>query len=388
MIVNSLLDQDLYKYTMAQVVLHQFPNAWVKYKFKCRNSNVDLVPFKNKIDEELDHLCTLRFKDDELEYLSNLRFMKPDFIQFLKLFQFNRDYINVSVNNGKLEITAEGPWLHTIFYEIFVLEIVQELYMKSMDGMIDRDDRIARLEAKMEKLEEYANRKGVMPTIIDFGARRRASYSWHDVVVSKLAFKNLIVGTSDVKLAMVHNLKPIGTFAHEFVQAFQGLGTCQLKDSQINAFDSWVREYRGDLGIALSDTLGTKKFLKDFDMFFAKLYDGIRLDSGDPWEIGDRIIQHYETMNIDPKTKSLVFSDGLDIPTVMELFDYFYGRINCSFGVGTNLTNDMNIPALQNVMKLVKVNGNPVAKISDNPSKTMCEDTSFLDYIYKVVKQQ
>jgi nicotinate phosphoribosyltransferase len=366
---------------MQQVVLHQFPDAWVKYRFKCRN-DVDLVKYKDEIEKELDHLCTLRFDADELSYLSKIRFLKPDFIQFLRLFQLNRDYIKVSVINWKLDITVEGPWLYTIFFEIFVLAIVQEVYFRHQN--IDTEDRSARLDIKIQKLKEYADRKGVMPTIIDFGARRRCGRQWHEVVVSTLAFKNIIIGTSDVKLAMQYNLKPIGTFAHEFVMAFQGLGVCQLKDSQKYAFESWVKEYRGDLGIALSDTLGTDKFLADFDLYFSKLYDGLRHDSGDPWEWGDTMIKHYEKFGIDPRTKSLVFSDGLDIPTVIKLFDYFYGRIDTSFGVGTNFTNDCNVPALQNVMKMVECNGNPVAKISNNLSKSMCEDPSFFTYLCQI----
>jgi len=381
MIINSLLDLDFYKISMSQVVLHQFPDAWVKYRFKCRN-DIDLIPYKAEIDAELDHLCTLRFQNDELKYLSNIPYLKNDLIQFLRLFQLNRDYIKVSVINGKLDITVEGPWLHTIMFEIFTLAIVQEVYFRHQN--VDNEDRSHRLDMKIKKIKEYADRKGAMPTIIDFGARRRCGRQWHEAVISKLVFNNIIIGTSDVRLAMDFNIKPIGTFAHEFVMAFQGLGVCQLKDSQKYAFESWVKEYRGDLGIALSDTLGTDKFLADFDLYFSKLYQGVRHDSGDAWEWGDIMIKHYEKLGIDPRTKSLVFSDGLDIPTVIKLFDYFNGRINTSFGVGTNFTNDCNVPALQNVMKMVECNGNPVAKVSNNLSKSMCEDQSFFNYLCEV----
>ena len=384
MIINSLLDQDLYKLTMAQVVLHQFPDAWVKYRFKCRN-DIDLLPYKDEIEKEIDHLCTLKFTEKELKYLSSIRFMKRDFVEFLRLFQLNRKFIKVSNKDNKLDITVEGPWLHTIFFEIFVLSIVQELYFREQN--IDYRELEGRLDTKIKLLKEYKKELPAdkSPIIADFGARRRISHMVHSFVLSNLVNHGIISGTSDVWMAMCNNIKPIGTFAHEFVMAFQGLNKCQLRDSQIYAFESWVQEYRGDLGIALSDTLGTKKFLKDFDLYFSKLFDGMRHDSGCPFEWGETIIDHYNKMNINPKSKQLVFSDGLDIPKVIELHKYFHNRINVSFGVGTNFTNDCGIDPLQNVMKMVECNGNPVAKLSNDLGKGMCENADFLNYLKSVI---
>ncbi|MFW6219854.1 MAG: nicotinate phosphoribosyltransferase [bacterium] len=383
MIIKSLLDQDLYKLTMAQVVLHQFPDAWVKYRFKCRN-DVDLLPYKEEIEREIDNLCTLKFNKKELKYLSNIRFIKKDFVEFLRLFQLNRDFIKITNKDNKLDITVEGPWLHTIFFEIFVLSIVQEIYFKHQK--LNLEEISDRLNYKIDLLENYEKENpGQYPIIVDFGARRRISRDIHRFVLQHLTTNNVVVGTSDVYFAMDFNIKPIGTFAHEFVMAFQGLNICQLRDSQSYAFESWVKEYRGDLGIALSDTLGTSKFLKDFDLYFTKLFDGMRHDSGCPFEWGETMIDHYKKMNINPRTKQLVFSDGLDIPKVIELHKHFHNKINVSFGVGTNFTNDCGIPPLQNVMKMVECNGNPVAKLSNDLGKGMCENESFLSYLKTVI---
>jgi len=368
---------------MLQVVLHQFPDTWVKYRFKCRN-DIDLLPYKEEIEKEIDHLCTLRFVEKELKYLSGIRFIKRDFVEFLRLFQLNRDFIKITNKDGKLDITVEGPWIHTIFFEIFVLSIVQEVYFRHQK--IDLEEISNRLNTKIDLLEMYEKEHpGQYPTIVDFGARRRISYNIHRFILNHLISNNVVIGTSDVHFAMEFKIKPIGTFAHEFVMAFQGLNKCQLKDSQSYAFESWVQEYRGDLGIALSDTLGTNKFLKDFDLYFSKLFDGLRHDSGCPFEWGETMIDHYKRMNINPKTKHLVFSDGLDIPKVIELHKHFYNKINVSFGVGTNFTNDCGIPPLQNVMKMVECNGNPVAKLSNDLGKGMCENVDFLNYLKSTI---
>jgi nicotinate phosphoribosyltransferase len=242
-----------------------------------------------------------------------------------------------------------------------------------------------RLQEKIRILCDYRALHGVIPSIIDFGTRRRFLKVWQEHVLKEFNDNKLITGTSNLMFAKKFGITAIGTFAHEWPQLFQGLGLCPLRDSQKQAFQAWNDEYRGDLGICLNDTLGNKKFLKDFDMYFAKLFDGCRHDSGPTYEWGDTLINHYEKMKIDPKTKSLVFSDGLDIPESIKLFEYFQNRVKVSFGIGTNLTNDMGVLALQNVMKLIEVNGNPVAKISENPDKTMCENKEFLIYLKSVL---
>ena len=190
-------------------------------------------------------------------------------------------------------------------------------------------------------------------------------------------------GTSNVLLAMKLGLTPLGTMAHEYLQACQALGP-RLRDSQVFGFESWAREYRGDLGIALSDVYGIEPFLRDFDMYFCKLFDGARHDSGDPFAWGERMIEHYRRNRVDPLTKTLIFSDGLTVPRTIELFKQFHGRTQLAFGIGTNLTNDLGYEPLQIVIKMVRCNGQPVAKLSDTPAKNMCEDEKYLAYLRQV----
>jgi len=190
-------------------------------------------------------------------------------------------------------------------------------------------------------------------------------------------------GTSNSLFAMKLGLTPLGTMAHEYLQACQALGP-RLRDSQVFGFETWAREYRGDLGIALSDVYGIEPFLRDFDMYFCKLFDGARHDSGDPFTWGERMIEHYKSNRVDPLTKILIFSDGLTVPRTIELYQRFRGRCQLAFGIGTNLTNDLGYEPLQIVIKMVQCNGQPVAKLSDTPSKNMCEDTNYLAYLRQV----
>jgi nicotinate phosphoribosyltransferase len=221
--------------------------------------------------------------------------------------------------------------------------------------------------------------------IADYGTRRRFSRVWHEEVIGTLREKlgPQFAGTSNVSLAMRHNLTPLGTMAHEYLQACQALGP-RLRDSQIFGFEVWAKEYRGDLGIALSDVYGFDAFLRDFDMYFCKLFDGVRHDSGDPFAWGERMIAHYVTNRVDPQTKTLIFSDGLDFTRVVELYQRFRDRVRLAFGVGTNLTNDLGYVPLQIVIKMVRCNGQPVAKLSDTPAKNMCDDTAYLAYLRQV----
>ncbi len=384
MIIQSLLDTDLYKFTMMQVVLHQFPQSQVEYRFKCRDEGVDLKPYAEEIRAEILELCTLRFSQDELEYLKHLRFIKDDFVEFLRLFQLNSDYIKVSVED-ELEIVIQGPWLHTILFEVPVLAIVNEIFFAANAINPDYAEGERRLYDKIDLIKVHKDSSGFLMS--DFGTRRRFSRDWQERVVTILQDKleaNL-AGTSNVYLAKKLELTPIGTMAHEFLQAAQALGP-RLIDSQKFALESWAQEYRGDLGIALSDVVGFDAFLRDFDLYFAKLFDGARQDSGDPFEWGEKLISHYQSLHIDPKTKRMVFSDGLDIPLALEIYDRFSKRCNVGFGVGTNLTNDLGYTPLQIVIKMTRCNGQPVAKISDSPGKLMCKDAGYLAYLKSVFK--
>ena len=386
MIIHSLLDTDLYKFTMMQVVLHQFPGAQVEYRFKCRTPGVDLVSCIPEIEDEIAHLCTLRFREDELRWLRGLRFIKSDFVDFLDLFQMNRKWVSVTPSpkdNGEIDIVVTGPWLHTILFEIPLLAIVNEVYFRRSQPFPDLTEGRARLHGKIALIRD--DERLTDCKIADYGTRRRFSRGWQEEVLATL--KNRLgtqfAGTSNTWFAMTQGLIPLGTMAHEYLQACQSLGP-RLRDSQTFAFERWAREYRGDLGIALSDVYGFDAFLRDYDMYFCKLFDGVRHDSGDPIAWGERMIAHYDKYRIDPKTKTLIFSDSLTIPRVIELHLRFADRARLAFGVGTNLTNDLGYTPLQIVIKMVRCNGQPVAKLSDTPAKNMCDDEAYLAYLRQV----
>lgn len=385
MIITSLLDTDLYKFTMMQVVLHEFPAAQVEYRYKCRTPGVVLVDYIDQIRAEIHALCQLRFTEDELQYLRGLRFVKSDFVDFLGLFHLPEKCITVTASEkpGEIEIIVIGPWLHTILFEIPVLAIVNEVYFRNTCLKPDWEEGRKRLQSKMHlviddpALSEFR--------VAEYGTRRRFSKLWHEEVVTTMKKQMGVhfAGTSNVWLAKKHEVTPLGTMGHEYLQACQALGP-RLRDSQVFALEVWAKEYRGDLGIALSDVYGMDAFLRDFDMYFCKLFDGARHDSGDPFVWGDRLLAHYEKNRTDPRTKTLVFSDGLTIPKAIELTQHFAGRCKVSFGIGTNLTNDLGHQPLQIVMKMVRCNGQPVAKVSDAPEKTMCDDPAYLAYLRQV----
>ncbi|RDI99846.1 nicotinate phosphoribosyltransferase [Dyella solisilvae] len=386
MIVTSLLDTDLYKFSMMQVVLHHYPAAQVEYKFKCRNPGIDLVPYIDEIRAEIDALCSLRFTNDELDYLRTWRFIKSDFVDFLGLFQLNAKYVEIRPAQdgpGEIELHIRGPWLHTILFEVPLLAIINEVYFRNTQPGLDLGEGRRRLREKIALLRDTDGFTECR--IADYGTRRRFSRAWHEEVVTTLrnGLGRQLAGTSNVWLAWKLGLTPLGTLAHEYLQAHQALGP-RLRDSQVAALEAWAREYRGDLGIALSDVYGLSAFLRDFDMYFCKLFDGTRHDSGDPFAWGERVLAHYRANRVDPSSKVLVFSDGLDIPKVMRLYQHFHGRCQLAFGVGTNLTNDVGPEPLQIVIKMIRCNGQPVAKISDTPGKNMCEDSAYVAYLRQV----
>lgn len=385
MIIDSLLDTDLYKLTMMQAVLHNGPAANVEYRFVNRNDAVDLRPYKKDIEAEIDALCSLHFTKDEIAYLASLPFFKPEFLEFLRIFQLNRDFVQVIEGEDDLEIVIQGPWLHTILFEIPLLAIVSEVYSKIKFPQPDYNIGRERLTAKI--LEIKSADLGTDYKISDFGTRRRFSKQWQHEVVEFLVkeLPDNFVGTSNVFFAKEFGIKPIGTMAHEYFQAHQALGP-RLADSQKAALQSWANEYRGDLGIALSDIYGIDAFLRDFDLYFCKLFDGVRHDSGDPIWWGNKILAHYEAMRIDSRTKTLVFSDGLTIAKTIELYKHFHARAKLGFGIGTKLTNDLGHKSLSIVIKMTKCNQQPVAKISDEPDKVICDDPEYLAYLRHVFK--
>jgi nicotinate phosphoribosyltransferase len=389
-IVHSLLENDLYKFTMWQALLHSHPGAQGEYTFVCRN--VPAYPLSllaADVNREIDALCQLAFTQDELDYLRDLRFIKADFVDFLSIFRFQRRFIEVEAQGETLSIRARGPQVHVMAYEIFVLYIVSELYYRRLAIEDTIDEARRRLRTKLDALKAF----GLQPPerhpfeFSDFGLRRRYSGAWHDEVVATL--KNEVPqyfkGTSNVHLARKHGLVPIGTMAHEYLQSYQAFGV-RLRDFQRAALEGWVQEYRGDLGTALTDVVGMDAFLADFDLYFAKLFDGLRHDSGDPVVWGEKALAHYAKLRLNPHTKRLVFSDGLNFDKAFGLYRHFADRTMTAFGIGTHLTNDTGLTPLNIVMKLERCNGQPVAKLSDSPGKTLCNDETYLAYLRQVFK--
>lgn len=388
-VIVSLMDSDLYKFTMNQVFFHKHTNLNGTYIFKCRNDGVTFT--KEMVDEinaQIDHLCSLRFTDEELEYLASIRFIKPDYVEFLRLWHPIRKYVNCYLetkeneNEGILHIEVNGPMFSAMQFEIYLLEIVNEVYFRMKHNYLDLVAN-ARMNLN-KKLNGFANKQYTF-NFAEFGCRRRLSREWQDYVIGELLKSGHCVGTSNVFFAMKHGCKPIGTYAHEYVQMYQGISSVPLAYTNKLALEEWLDEYQGDLGTALTDTLGTDLFLRDFTKLQAMCYTGVRHDSGDPFVWGDKIINHYLSLGIDPKTKTLLFSDSLDFDRAQEIYDNFNDKIGVSFGIGTYLSNDTGVEPLNIVVKLQYVNGHPVAKLSDAPGKAMCQDAGYLNYLKNAV---
>ena len=386
-IIVSLLDTDLYKFNMNQVMFHKHTDLSGEYYFKCRNFGVQFTEAQFKeINEQIDHLCKLTFKKEELDYLRSIRFIKNDYVEFLRLWHPIRDYVKTELKDGELSIKVSGPLFSVMQFEIYLLEIVNEVYFRmhpeaKYEELVE--DARLRLNRKIEAFQNHTYDF----KFAEFGCRRRLSREWEDEVVRRFATetKNM-VGTSNVYLAMKYNLTPIGTYAHEFVQMYQGIDDIPLAQSNKYALKDWYEEYKGDNGTALTDTITTDLFLLDFDRANANNFTGVRHDSGDPYEWGEKIIAHYQKYGIDPKTKTLLFSDSLDFDKAQRLYNAFRDRTKVSFGIGTFVSNDTYENALNIVIKLQTVNGKPVAKLSDCEGKTMCRDNNYAEYLRNAVK--
>lgn len=403
-IVKSLLDTDLYKFTMQQAIFHKHTDLMGEYRFKCRNEDVWFMPdMIQEINEQVNWLCGLTFQKDELDWLRGIRFIKPDYVEFLRLWRPIRDYVTIrQINEAPgMEVIVKGPIFSAMPFEIYLLEIINEVYFRmKFDYKMLRASAEERLNKKIQKFNNYSkyncrivDGELVKPDVYtfkfaEFGARRRLSAEWQEEVVCRLATeltnKNC-VGTSNVYLAKKYNLTPIGTFAHEFVQMYQGIESISPAYTNHYALKDWYDEYQGDLGTALTDTIGTDAFLLDFNPAMAKLFTGVRHDSGNPFEWGEKILAHYKKFGIDPKTKTLLFSDSLDFDRAQLLYDTFRDRTNVSFGIGTFITNDTLATPLNIVIKLQYVNDKPVAKLSDVPGKTMCKDNGYVEYLRRCV---
>ncbi|MCQ2354637.1 MAG: nicotinate phosphoribosyltransferase [Clostridia bacterium] len=384
-IIISLLDTDLYKFNMDQVIFHKHTDLNGEYYFKCRNKDVRFTPgMLAEINSQIDHLCTLSFCKDELDYLRSIRFLKNDYVEFLRLWHPIRDYVTTSLSDdGELSIEVKGPLFSAMQFEIYLLEIVNEVYFRmNFDYAELCRSAEKRLDDKISafKKGEYTFK------FAEFGCRRRLSREWEDVVVRRLAEETEnCVGTSNVYFAMKYNLTPIGTYAHEFVQMYQGIDSIPLSYTNHYAMQDWYNEYKGDNGTALTDTVTTDLFLLDFDRSMVNNYTGVRHDSGDPYEWGEKIIAHYKKYGVDPRTKLLLFSDSLDFDRAEALYRYFKDKTKVSFGIGTFCSNDTSEEALNIVIKLQYVNGRPVAKLSDCEGKEMCRDEEYLEYLKRSV---
>ncbi|WP_311885665.1 nicotinate phosphoribosyltransferase [Halomonas piscis] len=385
-VITSLLDTDWYKLTMMQGVHHKYANANVVWEFRCRNAE-DLSPYLSEIRAQVESLRSLSLTPAESDYLGSFVYMSPDFIRFLELYRFCPEYVSIYMEGSDLCIIIDGPWTHSILFEIVILAIISEVRNQVLYPQASVDQAVTRLRGKFAALRrDYTPAQLENFRLADFGTRRRLSQPVQEAVVEVLAeeFPGRFVGTSNVDLARRYDLAPMGTMAHEWVMAHQQLGS-RLVDSQRAAMESWVQEYRGHLGIALTDTVTLDAFLEDFDLYFAKLFDGLRHDSGDPFEFAEKCIRHYEALGIDPKTKTLIFSDGLTFDSAMAIKEKLEGRISTSFGIGTNLTCDLpGVTPMNIVIKMVSCNGQPVAKITDEPGKAATHDPEYVHYLKSV----
>lgn len=397
--IRSLLETDLYKFSQGQMIWHQYPEYTTTWTFRCRNKNVhfsyDMV---DEIKAQIAEFCQLRFTDDELEYLGKIRWIKPAYVKHLKLWHPNAEDIHVKYTGDEgcgLEITSTGTWLDTSMYEIPILAIVNEVYFRmeyNYDSLIKSFKKLAD-----EKVKCLYGGTFVIGSFSEFGLRRRLSGEAQEYIVEILKefgeyaaaqdWVTRFVGTSNVYLARKYNLMPVGTMAHESLQCV-GQGDPSKNPAYSNRFmmESWVKEYGVDNGIMLTDCLTTELFLKDFNKTYATLFSGVRHDSGDPISWGEAIIRSYESMGIDPRTKTLLFSDSLNFIKASEIFRYFSDKAKVAFGIGTYLSNDTEVEPLNIVMKVTQCNGMSVAKISDEPLKTICTDSEYIEYLKRSIK--
>jgi len=381
----SLLDNDQYVFTMQQAFLKLgFGAIPAEFTFKCRTPDVDLLPAMNELNDGINSMYGLRLTPDELDYMRSIRYFSDEYLSFLKTFRFDPEYVNVdySLDDGLKvpRIKIRGPLFYVMPFEVPLLSTISQAYGTLHEG--NEQSAVQILEDKLQGMPEGFK-------FADFGTRRRRSFDWHGKVIEKCKefCPDEFAGTSNMYYAMHHGLKAIGTHAHLWFQAHQQLGY-RLIDSQKMALENWVKVYRGDLGIALSDTINTDAFLRDFDdSYFVKLFDGVREDSEeDPIKFGHRIANFYLSKGINPREKTVVFSNSLNFPKAYKIYEELHNIINVSFGIGTNLTNDWGLPTLNIVIKMTRCNGQPVAKISNAPGKGMCEDEEFVSYLKSVFR--
>lgn len=382
-VLQTLLDTDAYKLHMQQAVFHHYYDVQVAAEFRCRGDDL-LGIYADTIREQVDAMQHLTLQDDEYQWLSGLPFFKADYLNWLRNFRYNPDQVTVTNNNGRLHIRLSGPWREVIMWEVPLLAVISEIVHRYRSPEMGVEQALATLESKLVDFNQMTESLDMSRfRLMDFGTRRRFSREVQQAIVERLQQERWFVGTSNYDLARRRNLTPMGTQAHEWFQAHQQISP-ELATSQRAALAAWLDEYPDQLGIALTDCITMDAFLRDFGPEFADRYQGLRHDSGDPVEWGEKAIAHYQKLGIDPLTKVLVFSDNLDLAKAVDLYRHFSSRVNLSFGIGTRLTCDIpQVKPLNIVIKLVECNGKPVAKLSDSPGKTICHDKAFVRALRK-----
>lgn len=382
-VLHTLLDTDAYKLHMQQAVFHHYYDVQVAAEFRCRGDDL-LGIYAEAIREQVDAMQHLTLRDDEYQWLSALPFFKEDYLNFLRDFRYNPEQVTISNENGKLNIRLAGPWREVIMWEVPLLAVISELVHRYRTPDAGVDQALMMLEEKLVDFSRLTESLDMSRfRLMDFGTRRRFSRDVQQAIAQRLQQEPWFVGTSNYDLARRLSLTPMGTQAHEWFQAHQQISP-DLATSQRAALAAWLEEYPNQLGIALTDCITMDAFLRDFGPEFAERYQGLRHDSGDPVEWGEKAIAHYQKLGINPLTKVLVFSDNLDLTKAVDLYRHFSSRVNLSFGIGTRLTCDIpQVKPLNIVIKLVECNGKPVAKLSDSPGKTICHDKAFVRALRK-----
>ncbi|MGP1924212.1 MAG: nicotinate phosphoribosyltransferase [Arsenophonus sp. NEOnobi-MAG3] len=386
-IITSLLDTDAYKLHMQQAVFHQYNQVSVVAEFRCRNDE-RLGNYAQAVRQQIDLMAHIVLTPTEYRYLRGLLFFKADYLDWLKDFRFNPTQVKVyTTQENQLALRISGPWREVILWEVPLLALISKLVHRDRSPNVTTEDAIEQLHKLINYFYQDAKRLNIDLAnfkLMDFGTRRRFSHTVQYAIINELKHHfPYFTGTSNYKLAQQLHIKPVGTQAHEWFQAHQQISV-DLANSQRVALQSWLDEYPDQLGIALTDCITMDAFLRDFDVTFANRYQGLRHDSGDPLEWGEKAISHYKKLAIDPMSKTLIFSDNLDLQKALILYKYFYKRINIIFGIGTRLTcNIPQVKPLNIVIKLVECNGKPVAKLSDSPGKTICDDDKFIDRLKK-----
>lgn len=383
-ILTTLLDTDAYKLHMQQAVYHRYQNVTVVAEFRCRGDDL-LGLYAEEISQQVEMMQSLALSDEESRYLAGLPFFSADYLQWLQQFRYDPSQVRIRNHQGKLDIRIAGPWLEVIMWEVPLLALISEVVHRHRSPQVSPEMAVERLQSKLQDFNQLtADMDMSRFKLMDFGTRRRFSRDVQLAIVSTLkADFPWLVGSSNYDVARQLQLAPVGTQAHEWFQAHQQISPV-LANSQRAALQAWLEEYPNRLGIALTDCITMDAFLRDFGLNFASSYQGLRHDSGDPVEWGEKAIAHYEKLGIDPKEKTLVFSDNLDLPKAVELYRHFGQRVEVIFGIGTRLTCDIpQVKPLNIVIKLVECNGKPVAKLSDSPGKTICQDKAFVRALRK-----